>query len=169
MRYEGTESPLFLLPDMDALENRIRELLGDILNETDSYLVDLRVLPGKVEVFADRDPHITIDDCVRINRTLIKKLDAEFPFSEQYTLEVSSPGMDQPFKVMRQFKKNIGRSVEVILISGEKKTGSLMYADEEKVVIEEKIAVSKKQTETRQAEIPFVQIKLTQLVFNFKF
>jgi len=164
----GQKVPSFFVV-MIQLENRIRELLADILNEMDSYLVDLRVLQNKVEIFADRDPHITIDDCAKISRTLEKKLDSELPFSQQYALEVSSPGMDQPFKVLRQFRKNVGRTVDVVLISGIKKTGSLLYADEEKVVIEEKIAISNKQIETRQAEIPFVQIKSTQLVFNFKY
>jgi len=154
---------------MNQLENRIRELLDEILNETDIYLVDLRVGTSIVEVFADRDPHITIEDCVKISRRLEKQLDSEFPFSEKVTLEVSSPGMDQPFKVFRQFKKSVGRNVDVILLSGEKKSGVLIYADEEKIVIEEQISRSKHQTETAQSEVPFVNIKSTQLVFNFKF
>jgi len=165
---EGTESPLFLLPMMNQLESRIREVLGEILNESDTYLVDLRMQPGRVEIFADRDPHITIEDCARISRALERKLDTEFPFSQQYTLEVSSPGMDQPLKVLRQFRKNIGRNVDVILFSGTKKTGTLLYADQEKIVIEEKIT-GQKQTDSVQSHIPFVQIKSTQLVFSFKF
>ena len=154
---------------MNPLESRIRELLADILNESDSYLVDLRIKSNKVEVFADRDPRITIDDCAKISRILERRLDEEFPFSNQYSLEVSSPGMDQPLKVLRQFRKNVGRTVEVVLISGMKRTGSLMHADEEKITIEENITGSNKLSETRQTEISFVEIKSTQLVFNFKF
>src|SRR5205823_180714 len=99
---EGTESPLFLFQMTNNIESRIRELLVEILNEVDGYLVELRVRPGRVEVFADRDPHITIEDCTRISRLLQRELESEFSFSEQYELEVSSPGMDQPFKVLRQ-------------------------------------------------------------------
>src|SRR5438552_18993557 len=115
---------------MNNLETRIRELLDGILNETGSYLVDLRIKPNRVEVFADRDPHITIEDCVRISRFLEKQLNDEFSFSQSYSLEVSSPGMDQPFRILRQYKKNVGRKVEVQLFSGTKKSGMLMYADE---------------------------------------
>ena len=152
----------------NSIESRIRELVSEMLTEMDGYLVELRVRPGKVEVFADRDPHITIEDCTRISRMLQRELESEFSFSEQYELEVSSPGMDQPFKVLRQYKKSVGRNVDVLLFSGIKKTGLLMYADDEKIIIEERIVKSKKETESIQSEIPFVQIKSTNLVFNFK-
>src|SRR6476620_11180635 len=120
------------------LETRIREILGDLLEEKSSYLVDLKVVPGQlVQVFVDRDPHITIEDCAWISRGLVKELNKEFPFSDQYVLEVSSPGMDQPFKVLRQYKKCVGREVAVVLTSGLKKNGRLLYADEEKILLEE--------------------------------
>ncbi|MBX7140665.1 MAG: hypothetical protein K1X63_06240 [Chitinophagales bacterium] len=153
---------------MMELENRIRELLDQILSENDSYLVDLRMRPNKVEVYADRDPHITIEDCARISRTLEKRLDEEFGFSQRYALEVSSPGMDQPLKVLRQFRKNLGRTVDVVLYSGVKRTGVLIYADEKMIKLEEKVK-SESAEHTTQAEIPFVQIKSTQVVINFKF
>jgi ribosome maturation factor RimP len=153
---------------MDNLESRLRELLSEMLVEMDGYLVDLIIRPSKVEVFADRDPHITIEDCVRISRALVKQLDSEFPFSQQYELEVSSPGMDQPLKVLRQYRKCVGRNVDIVLLSGEKKTGTLLYADEGKLIMEEQITKSKKEIEKIQSEIPFIQIKSTILVFNFK-
>ncbi len=148
------------------IEPRIRELLDQILKELDGYLVELRIRPGKVEVFADRDPHITISDCATISRFLLKTLDEELSFSDHYELEVSSPGMDQPFKVMRQYRKSVGRSVEVLLVSGQKKTGTLLYADEEKLIVEEELKKNK-QVEKIQSEILFVQIKSTNLVFKF--
>ena len=153
---------------INNIETRIRQLLGDILTEVDGYLVELRVRPNRVEVYADRDPHITIEDCTRISRFLERQLNTEFPFSEQYTLEVSSPGMDQPFKVLRQYRKSVGRNVDILLTSGLKKTGILIYADEEKIIIEEQINKPNRQIEKMQSEIPFVQLKSTTLVFNFK-
>src|SRR5437016_5044208 len=97
---------------MINLENRIKELLEVLLREKNSYLVDMKLNPGQLQVFVDRDPNITIDDCVYISRGLQKQLDKEFPFSEQYSLEVSSPGMGQPLKVLQQYKKFVGRNVE---------------------------------------------------------
>jgi ribosome maturation factor RimP len=165
---EGTESPLFHFLKMTDLENRIRQMLEEILQQNDSYLVDLIVRPNKVEVYADRDPHITIDDCARISRNLEKQLDEAFGFSQKYALEVSSPGMDQPLKVLRQYRKNIGRSVEVVLHSGAKHTGTLLEAGADKISIEVQQKSAAAAPPTR-LEIPFNQIKSTQVVLNFKF
>ncbi|MBK9731067.1 MAG: ribosome maturation factor [Chitinophagaceae bacterium] len=153
---------------MMNLEERIKELLDALLREKDSYLVDLKVRKGQlVQVFVDRDPHITIEDCVWISRGLQKELDKEFPFSEQHTLEVSSPGMGEPLKVLRQYKKCVGREVEVLLLTGMKKSGTLLYADEEKIILEEIIANKMKDQAPVQTEIPFLNIKSTNVVIKF--
>lgn len=150
------------------VETRIRELLGTLLEEKSSYLVELKVNPGhSVQVFVDRDPHITIEDCAYISRGLQRELDKEFPFSEEYALEVSSPGMGEPLKVLRQYKKCVGREVSVLLLSGVKKTGLLMYADEEKIILEENIKPKSKETESVQTPIPFLNIKSTSVVIKF--
>ncbi|MCS6917281.1 MAG: ribosome maturation factor [Chitinophagales bacterium] len=147
-------------------EQRIRTVIAEVLDELDAYLVDLRIRTDKVQVFVDRDPHITIEDCARINRSLVRRLDEAFSFTSRYALEVSSPGLDQPLRVLRQFRKNIGRSVDVVLYSGEKKRGVLLYVDEDKVILEETIR-EKKQNIVRQTELPFVNIKSTLVVINF--
>ena len=152
---------------MINLEKRIKEVLDDLLREKNSYLVDLKVHAGQsVQVFVDRDPHITIEDCVAISRVLEKELNREFPFSEQYVLEVSSPGMDQPLKVLRQYRKCVGREVEVLLFSGIRKTGTLLFADDEKIILEERSAKAR-QPEPSQTEIPFLNIKSTSVVIKF--
>lgn len=151
---------------MNNLEGHIRGLLEEMLAQVDGYLVELKVKPNKVEVFADRDPHITIEDCANISRKLERQLNEEFDFSHQYTLEVSSPGMDRPLKVMQQFRKNIGRSVEVLLNDGVKKNGVMLYADDAKIILEERNKEIKK-AELTQTEISFHQIKSTVVVFNF--
>lgn len=150
------------------LETKIKGIISSILEEKDGYLVDLKVRHNQlVQLFIDRDPHITIEDCAYISHFLEKELNKEFSFSENYVLEVSSPGMDQPLKVLRQYKKSIGRNVEVLLFSGARKTGMLMYADEEKIILEEKTKSKLKQQETVQTELPFLQIKSTNLVITF--
>lgn len=150
------------------LEEQIKEVLEILLREKDSYLVELKVRKGQlVQVFVDRDPHITIEDCAWISRGLQKELDKLFPFSEQHTLEVSSPGMGEPLKVLRQYKKCVGREVEVLLLSGMKKKGTLLYADEEKLVLEEIFTTKLKETTPLQTEIPFLNIKSTNVVIKF--
>lgn len=153
---------------MMNLEERIKEVLETLLREKDSYLVELKVRKGQlVQVFVDRDPHITIEDCAWISRGLQKELDKEFPFSEQHTLEVSSPGMGEPLKVLRQYKKCVGREVDVLLLSGAKKTGTLLYADEENLIIEEFFTNKMKETSPVQTELPFLSIKSTTVVIKF--
>lgn len=153
---------------MIDLEERIKEVLATLLPEKDSYLVELKVRKGQlVQVFVDRDPHITIEDCAWISRGLQKELDKDFPFSAEHTLEVSSPGMGEPLKVLRQYKKCVGRAVDVLLLSGMKKSGTLLYADEEKIIVEEIIRGKLKDKSTVQTEIPFLHIKSTNIVIKF--
>lgn len=153
---------------MIDLEERIKEVLATLLPQKDSYLVELKVRKGQlVQVFVDRDPHITIEDCAWISRGLQKELDKDFPFSEEHTLEVSSPGMGEPLKVLRQYKKCVGREVDVLLLSGMKKSGTLLYADEEKIIMEEIIPGKPKDKSPVQTEIPFLHIKSTNIVIKF--
>ena len=153
---------------MANLEERIKEILEKLLQEKDSYLVELKVRKGQlVQVFVDRDPRITIEDCAWISRGLQKELDKEFPFSEQHTLEVSSPGMGEPLKVLRQYKKNAGREVEILMLTGAKKSGKLLYADEEKLIVEEYADPKNKDAGLIQTEIPFLNIKSTTVVIKF--
>lgn len=153
---------------MSNLEERIKEILEKLLPEKDSYLVELKVREGQmVQVFVDRDPRITIEDCASISRGLQKELDKEFPFSEQHTLEVSSPGMGEPLKILRQYKKNTGREVDILLLTGVRKSGKLLYADEEKLILEEAADPKNKEAGLIQTEIPFLNIKSTTVVIKF--
>jgi ribosome maturation factor RimP len=114
-------------------------MISGILEEEPVYfLVDLRIKPtNNVKVFLDGDSGITIEKCVQINRKLYKKLEesAIFP-SGDFSLEVSSAGLDEPLKLYRQYKKNIGRKVEVLLQDGSQKEGELKDVTEEGIVLE---------------------------------
>ncbi len=147
-------------------EPLLRNTLEEILPAMEAYLVELSIRPGKVQLFIDRDPHITIDDCAAIHRTLVHRLNRHFPFSDDFELEVSSPGIDQPLKVLRQYKKNIGRTVDVVLWSGSKCTGVLLHADDEKLLIEEHTQQGN-QMVPQQLTIPFIHIKKTLVHIRF--
>ncbi len=149
------------------MKDKIGALLEPILKEKDWFLVDLKVLPGTVQVFMDSDKGITIENCAFVNRSLLTELNLMMPFSEKYTLEVSSPGMGQPLKVMRQYKKFTGRKVNVLLNDGVKKTGRMTFASEEKVVLEETKMEKHREIVTGQTEIPFQNIKATTVVVTF--
>jgi ribosome maturation factor RimP len=80
-------------------------------------------------VYIDTPSGVTIEQCEKVSRFLNFNMENDSNFPEKYTLDVSSPGMDNPFKVQQQYDKNIGRHIEVVLLSGIKKEGVLTKAD----------------------------------------
>lgn len=109
------------------------------------YYVNCKISGKKVEVFIDRDGGISFDYCQKVSRYLESIFDEELPFGEDYTLDVSSPGVGSPLKLPRQYINNIGRTIEVITDS-EKFKGILTEADDVKIKVtyEEKIKEGKK-------------------------
>jgi ribosome maturation factor RimP len=125
--------------DKETQIESIRRMIEEILLEEPVYfLVDLRIKPtNNIKVFLDGDSGITIEKCVQVNRKLYKKLEeAAFYPAGDFSLEVSSAGLDEPLKSLRQYKKNIGRRVEVQLQDGTQKEGQLTDVSEEGIVLE---------------------------------
>ena len=83
-----------------------------------------------------------------------------------FSLEVSSPGLDEPLKLNRQYKKNIGRFVEVLLNDTTKKEGKLLEATEDGIIIEYELGKGKKK-EIKQETILFTDIKHTKIQIKF--
>jgi len=128
--------------DKETQIGNIRIMLEEILAEEPAYfLVDLRIKPtNNIKVFLDGDEGITIEKCVRINRRLYKKLEEAAIYPEgDFSLEVSSAGLDEPLKSLRQYKKNIGRPIEVMLVDGTMKEGLLKEMNEEGILLEESV------------------------------
>ena len=114
-------------------------MIEEILVEEPVYfLVDLRIKPtNNIKVFLDGDSGITIEKCVQVNRKLYKKLEeAAFYPEGDFSLEISSAGLDEPLKSLRQYMKNIGRPVEVQFQDGSQKEGVLTGVNEEGIVLE---------------------------------
>ena len=141
---EGVPSRVKVM-DKTQLKNWIDEYLKD----TDYELVTLTVSAGNdILVEVDRLAGVDVDFCAELNRYLVEKLDAVEP---DYSLEVGSVSLTDPFKTKMQYEKNLGHDVEV-LVDGKKLRGQLVSVDEEtfSVDIEEKVAVKgKKRKETR--------------------
>ena len=118
------------------------------------FLVDIRVKPtNNLKIFLDGDNGVTIEKCVRVNRMLYKKIEESGMFPDgNFSLEVSSAGIDEPLKSIRQYKKNIGRRIEVSLTDGTQKDGKLLEVTEDGIVLEESVAksFSGKQTSKKQ-------------------
>jgi ribosome maturation factor RimP len=119
-------------------------------------------------VFADGVKNITIDECADISRHLEIFLETNHLVKENYTLEVSSPGMDQPFKVPDQFRKQTGKEVEVVLKNGNKIIGTLLRADENGIVVHEQLKKKNKPEKETEHDLSFADIKTVKKYFNFK-
>lgn len=142
---------------MQEAKEKIEEWLKPALQDETIFLVEVKVLLGgkKIEVFLDTDSGIGIDQCAAISRQLEKNLDESGIVPANYILEVSSPGMTNPLKVPRQFKKRIGRKLEVWTTDGNFVEGNLKTATNEKIEIEKDLKpVKKKKNEILPEEKP---------------
>ena len=147
-----------------VIENFLNDLLKD---SSEIFLVELVVSPANdIKVFLDADNGITIDKCVRINRALYKRIEEELFPDGNFSLEVSSAGVDEPLKLKRQYKKNVGRMVEVTMNDQTRKEGKLIGADEEHIMIEE-IEGKGKKALIKKTNILFDQIKHTKVLVTF--
>ena len=139
-----------------------------IEGEPEIFLVEIRIKPtNNVKVFLDSDNGMSLDKLIQYNRKLYKDLEENsfFPGGD-FSLEVSSPGLDEPLKLRRQDLKNIGRGVEVTRIDGEKNEGKLLQVGETEIVVEEEKGKGKKK-ELVQHTIPFDNIKSTKIQIKF--
>ena len=147
------------------IEKKVNELLPA---DTGHFLVEVRIKPtNNVKVFIDGDEGVVLSDLIQYNRKLYKVLEESTLFpADDFSLEVSSPGLDEPLKLFRQYKKNIGRYVDVSLIDNTKKEGKLLQAEADAIVIETETGKGKKK-EIKQESIPFDQVKSTRIQIKF--
>lgn len=115
-------------------ESRVRELVISRIEGSGIFLVDVVMgKSGEIRVLVDSMEGVKIGECVDLSRWLTAELDQA---DENYSLEVSSPGLGAPLVLKQQYEKNIGRSVEVIFTDGKKKKGTLTAVDEESITVE---------------------------------
>ena len=149
----------------------VSQLVEEKLASSSNYLVDVVIKPGNlIVVEIDNDEAVSIDDCAELSRSLEEHLDRDV---EDYELEVGSAGITSPFKVLRQYVKNIGNEVEMLLKNGSKLTGVLKSADENGVVVsvEKKVkpeGAKRKVTVIEDESYTFDEIKYTKYLIRFK-
>lgn len=151
------------------LKSKIENRLNDYVEGTDLFFVDVKITPQqKITLFVDGKQNITIDKCAEISRMLEAYLEEEKLVGEKYTLEVSSPGMLEPFKVIQQYQKSIDRLVEVLKKDGNKYQGILKKVVEDGIQLEAQTLKKKKVVATNLIDIPFEDIKATKKLITFK-
>jgi len=143
----------------------VRNIVCSFIGGTDIFIVDVKVNnANKVIVEADKPEGITIEECVNISRAIESVLNRE---TEDFELEVSSPGLTEPFKVVEQYRKNCGRQVEVLDRDGQKVSGLLQHVDDEGIVLETKTKIreaglKRPKTVIQNLSIKFSDIKTTR-------
>ena len=154
---------------MDQVEE-IRKLAQEHLSP-DKFVVDVVVstkkLPRRVLVIVDGDQGVTIDDCAVLSRLLSKEFEERSYFGDDnYLLEVSTPGLEHPLKLKRQYFKNTGRNLKVV-VNETTIEGKLKEVTDEKIVLVQEIGSGKKKA-TKEIEIPFSEIDKTFVTVSFK-
>ena len=148
---------------------RIEALIERLIAETkEVFLVSVRIKPtNNIKVFLDADNGLSIEKCTKINRAMYRVIEEEAWYPDgNFSLEVSSPGVDEPLKLLRQYKKNIGRKVEVIPSDDNKLEGKLIDADEENIQVEITEGKNKKAITTVKT-VAFADIKQVKVLISF--
>jgi ribosome maturation factor RimP len=154
---------------MDAIIQTVEAGLGALLQEhPEHFLVEVRVKPtNNIKVFIDGDNGIPLSALIDYNRKLYKQLEESGMFEDgNFSLEVSSPGVDEPLKNQRQYKKNIGRFAEVVLLDGTRREGKIIGTTDDGLVLEWEEGKGKKK-EIKQETFLFEQIKTTTIQIKF--
>ena len=155
--------------EVNDLKDRIHGIMEPLLAEDpEFFLVWIKVKPGHIiRVYLDGDNGLPIQKCIYFNRKLYRAIEETGWFPEgDFALEVSSPGVDEPLILKRQYNKNIGRKVEVEMVDGTKKEGTLTTVAEADIILEWVEGKGKKATQ-QQLLIPFEQIKSTIVQIQF--
>ncbi|KAA5547548.1 ribosome maturation factor RimP [Adhaeribacter rhizoryzae] len=149
----------------------IEKLAADTLPDKDLFIVGINVsdsaVKQKVTVIADGDNGISIDQCATISRRLGRRIEETYGEEVSYTLEVTSPGADQPLLYPRQYKRHVGRKLKLVLQDGSEKTGTLEAVSETGINLLEEIKDKKKIT-TTPVQLNYTDIAKSNIVISFK-
>ena len=149
----------------------IKKVIEPAIEERNMFLVELHLGDNNnIKIEVDSFETFNIDNCVALNRVFEAAFDRDV---EDYALEVSSPGLDQPLRVLAQYQKNVGRELDIVLNNGEKRSGLLKEVFDDKIVIEKtekkKIeGTKKKEWVTTTHDFEFNEIKKALVKLSFK-
>jgi ribosome maturation factor RimP len=152
------------------MREKVAELLNEALKEKESlFLIDLSISEAnQIRVIIDGDQGVTVQDCMDISRAIEHNLDRE---QEDFSLEVHSAGVSEPLQLIRQYKKNIGRTLKVKTLEGTIE-GALVNTAEDGITLKWKTREPKpigkgKVTVQKEAEIPFSDIVEAKVMITF--
>lgn len=169
-RRERGRSLLLLYPmniesQIQSIEEKVTALISA---EPELFLVEIKIKPtNNIKIYIDGNQGVSVEKLVQFNRKLYKQLEEEAIFPDgDFSLELSSPGLDEPLKLHRQYLKNIGRFVEVLTKDGTKREGKLLSVSDTNIELEETKGKGKKMEIVNHA-ISFDDIKTTKIQIKF--
>jgi ribosome maturation factor RimP len=171
---EGAKVPSFIYRQLMKNESIIRAILDRIIADTDLFLVNLSVTgsgsQNKVLVVVDTEKGVTIGECTSVSRQLAARMDEQNLFDGSYNLEVTSPGLDQPLLIERQYQKNIGRELKVLLADQSLTSGKLVSVTSEGIQLLQRNKNSKNKANPFFAEpisLLYSQIQKAHIIITF--
>ncbi len=169
-RKKGTglfPSAFYSIMSSDNQITTVEKLLLPLLKD-DIFLIEIKVKPtNNIKIFLDADGGLGIEKCIKINRALYKMMEEMGIYPDgDFSLEVSSPGIGEPLKKIRQYHKNKGRDVEVITVDERTITGPMQEVTEESITVITTEGKGKKTVVTEEV-IPFETIKQTKVLIKF--
>ena len=154
-----------------TFKEKVFNLVNVALSEKPSvFLIDLTITDNfKIIVTLDGDNGVILQDCIDISRAIEHNLDRE---EQDFSLEVASVGVGSPLKMIRQYKKNVGRTL-IVKLAGETIEAELVDANDEFITLVWEARESKKngkgkETVQKKQEIPYLEIKeaIVTVTFN---
>jgi ribosome maturation factor RimP len=137
----------------------MKELVEDIINRklegTHLFVTELVVKPRRIDIFLDGDTGVNIQECARINRYLHNQLEEKGIDTSEIHIDVSSSGIDRALESLREYKKNVGRKLQVKNHQNKFVKGDLVYADDKMVILS---------TGKKKEQLEYTQIKEAKVV-----
>jgi ribosome maturation factor RimP len=152
--------------DKDLIEKLVKERLND-----DQFIVGISVNDSnRIDIFIDGYSGLNIDQCVAVSRHVEHSLDRE---EEDFSLQVSSPGLSEKFRVKEQYIKYNGKPIEIVTIDGAELEGKLLAADDSGIVLETSVkekpeGAKKKIVVVKEHHLKYDEIKSAKAVISFK-
>lgn len=150
-------------------EKRVQELVEEKIKGSELFIVEVRVSGGnRISIALDRPTKLNVGDCAEVSRYVEAGLNRDV---EDFEITVSSPGLEQPLKVLNQFLKHQGRNVRVVMKDGRLLRGKMNSANEDGITLEvfrENKKKNKEQTQNPILNLKYPEIKETKIEITFK-
>lgn len=152
-------------------KSQIKDIVDEHLLSSDIFLVDVTVRPGNfIVIEIDSKDGVSIDECIKLSKEIESHFDRDI---EDFELEVGSAGITSPFKIKKQYEKNIGNEVEILTKEGKKLTGILKSCNESSFVVtvtkmEKPEGAKRKIAVDEDITFGYDDVKYTKYLIRFK-